>query len=311
MIRFEILVNEAEHESLRKLLDSGDLNREWCSSLVVDGREEGLEIWARKPLPKIIPWLELNDNRAASGRLAVDGLKEWSKITDTAIISTIPGLAVLYEFLCEEVPNMRIIPGVKTNDVLPDRFDDVAGWAKIAKELAHMAELTGSKTLVLENESALAKYRLGQQSIDWAMFRTCLAQLPRDLTIWWYPAVVGENDLEQERMELVCTSVATNCDNVVFVDQSRGGWRVDYHWSMEARKRLEAVVANSTNGASILRIQYFYGPKKPQYWQDEQVHEALRVAGSDPVIIYPGAVRWVEAAKVFVAALSTSLGVKR
>lgn len=51
MNRFEIIGNEADQESLRKLLQSRGFGREWHCSLKVGDREEGLEIWRRRPLP--------------------------------------------------------------------------------------------------------------------------------------------------------------------------------------------------------------------------------------------------------------------
>ena len=304
MNRFEIIDNEAGHERLRKLLESDGLHREWHCSLKVGEREEGLEIWARKVLPQVIPWVELNSDHTGDKAAVINGLREWRMITDTAIVTTAPGVRI-YDGICENIDDMEIIPGLKTNALLPHRFDYVDGWARIGKELADMAQRTDSKVVVLENESAAEKYRLGTEGIDWPAFHKCLAQLPSDLTIWWYPAVVGPDVDTQNRMASLCESVAACCASVVFIDTSRSGPRVDYHWSVEARKRLEAVVKDADG--SITPVQYFYGPGS-QYWMDEDIPKALEAAGSDQVIIYPGAARWVEAAKVFVAVLGALPG---
>ncbi len=306
--RFEIIGSEAEHERARKLLRSGGFGREWLCNLWVGERDERLEIWAAKVLPKIWAWLELNSDKPEKMDEAVAGLLEWQKITDTAIVTTVPGVRI-YGELCACVPGMQIIPGVKTNDVLRDhvgpRFDDVDGWKKIGKELAAMAEATGSKIVVLEGESAVERYRLGNETINWALFRKCLAQLPKDLTIGWYPAMTGGDDDEQDRMGSLSDEVADSLCNAVLLDhQSRGGPRgLTYSWSIKGREKLDEIVRR-VPGTSILRMMYFYGPKE-SYWQDDQIFEALGSVGDGRVIIYPGAERWVKAAKLFVAALGT------
>lgn len=48
MNRFEIIGNEADHESIRELLQSRGFGREWHCSLKVGDREEGLEIWVQR-----------------------------------------------------------------------------------------------------------------------------------------------------------------------------------------------------------------------------------------------------------------------
>lgn len=307
MNRFEIIDNEAGHERLRKLLESAGLNREWHCSLKVGEREEGLEIWARKALPKIIPWVEENHDDPESLEQVVIGLRVWHNVTDRAIVTTAPGVRI-YDELCARVPGMQIIPGLKTNELLPHRFDYVEGWASIAAELAVMAEATGSKIVVLENESAVEKYRLGHQNVNWAQFRKCLAQLPRDLTIWLYPPMGGENDDEQDRMGSLSGEVADQCINVALLDyQSCGGPRgLTYSWSIKGRKKLDEIVRR-VPGASILRMLYFYGPGS-KYWMDGQILEALGAVGDDEVIIYPGAKRWVEAAKEFAKVLGNVAG---
>lgn len=307
MNRFEIIGNEADRGRARKLLRAGGFDQEWYFSYRAGEREDELEIWAPKPRPQIVPWLELNENRAASAREAVDGLREWSKITNTATITTVPGLALLYDLLREEVPGMRIIPGLKTNDALTN-FDTVAGWERIAAELRDMAERTGSKVVVLENESAVEAYRLGQEDVRSDHFRLGLQQLPANLTIWWYPAMTGATVGEQERMEWICRLLASVSPNVIFLDhQSCGGPRgLTYSWSIKGREKLDDIV-RAVPGTSIIPMLYFYGPGS-RYWQDDQVEEALVAAASDRVIIYPGAVRFKKVAEEFVKALGAVPG---
>lgn len=310
MNRFEIIGSEADHERARRLLQSGGFDQEWHFSYRAGEREEGLEIWARKALRTIIPWVEKNKGDAAAIDDVALGLLEWCKVTDQAIVTTSPGHLDIYDVLRNRVHHrvhgMRIIPGLKTNDLLRYRFGDFHGWTGIGKELAGMAERTGSKIVVLEHESAIERYRLGREVIDWTIFRKCLAQLPKDLTIWWYPAMTGENDDEQDRMTSLSCEIVESCGNVVLLDhQSRGGPRaLTYSWSIKGREKLDEIVRD-VPGASILPMLYFLGPKEP-YWQDDQIHEALDAAGSDKVIIYPGAKGWERMAKLFVKALGTS-----
>ena len=243
------------------------------------GKVSAVERWERRR-SALISWIEVNQPDAVDD--AVAGLLEWSHIADRAIVTTVPGEWKICDRIRKAVPHLQIIPGLKTNDPL-DRFDDVDGWKDIGAELSDMAKRCGSNTVVLENETAVGKYGLGEEVLDWGKFREAMEYLPKNLRIIWYPGITGNNYEKQDRMEKLCRIVAKVHGNVTIVDlgYSRPA-AVNWHWSKEARKRLDSI------GAPTIPMLYVQGSKK--YWQYHEIHKALgHVANAPSVIIFPGA----------------------
>ncbi len=273
-------------------------------------RQHGYELRSRSEawsweLPKVLPWIEVNKPHRQRYMNALGGILRWGSVTDTVIVSTAPGVLEqldMYDELRVDAPNMHVIPGVKTDPVLENGFDDPVGWAAIGNEVADMIERTGCNRVLLENESASQAYIEGREGIEWHKLAHGLRLLPRECTILWYPSVGGENTTKQGRMAGLCDSVAVNCPKVVFVDLSRGSpTAVDHGWSKLARERLDEICANR-DGASVMPMQYFY-PNNERSWAYDQIRDALVAADSRDVIIYPGEVAWEEAAEKITALL--------
>ncbi len=244
---------------------------------------------------RIIPWVEVNfPPRYVED--AVEGLRIWRKVTDTAIVSTMPGRADLYRELRKRVPDMHIIPGLKTMDLLK-RFDSVGGWRIVAKELAAIRAASGERVILLDNEIAMKPYIDGVQPVNLDRLRTGLSKLPRDIDYLWYPSIFGKDDKQRRNAE-VCRVVEEVLKDVRFLDQRYQGIRaVTDRARIAADKRLKAIARKPT-----LPMLYFYGSDgRYVWWKDEQVHEALEHirrewGDSADVVIYPGVKRWVEAA---------------
>ena len=246
--------------------------------------------------PAIIPWRELSRNRPDQVQNCADGLNTWAGVCDRAIVTTGPHQFSIYGELHVRVDGLPIIPGLKTNEDLRRGFDDVDGWKRIGLRIASMARNPGSAIVVLENESAVRAYALGQQRISMSKLAEGLSHLPRGLEIWWYPSITGSSNAQLGRMERVCR-VVTDTLKVTFVDLSRSGpAAVRNTWSKRQRKLLLDVV-NSATGAASVDMLYFYGPGS-KWWMYEQIHKALAVLGDGvgAAIIYPGAKGWNAAA---------------
>jgi len=245
---------------------------------------------------RIMPWVEANEGRESTLAQVVEGLRGWSKLTDTAIVSTVPGQAELYRSLGGRVPGMRIVPGVKTWTILP-RFDSVAGWSKVAAECRAMCEAAGVKELLLENETAIRSYRRGEQDFDAARFREGISQLPKDVSYIWYPSIHGGNDRVQKLFEEVCRIAGEELD-VRFVERHwEGPDALDNEWMDRAQVRLKRVSKRPT-----IPILYFYEGER--WWQFAEAPEAFGAAGCRDVIVYPGSKLWVRAAGAITQALS-------
>jgi hypothetical protein len=242
------------------------------------------------PKKLLIPWLELNSRTPALVDRAVEGLQLWQQITKTALVSTTPGHADLYSLLLKEVPGMRIIPGLKTALILPV-LDDIDGWRKTAAEIEVIRKITHCNHFLLEMETAIHSYRLGEYEVDWTRFQECLAVLPR-ANYWWYPGILGRTATVQDRYHNLCMQV--NNISPRFVDRSLSWpeYMLD-PWMVKAGEDLNALTIRP------IPIFYFLGPDSLS-WKESALPIALRWAGKDTVILYPGSKRWVECAQVMV-----------
>lgn len=252
--------------------------------------------------PQIVPWVESTQSRKS---IKIDelvgGLRTWSKITDTAIVSTSPGGESLYAVLLERVAGITIIPGVKTKDLLP-RFDSVEGWRAVARHVALVSKLAGDKRVALENETAFKPYINGEYEIDLGRFRRALGQLPADVEIIWYPSMVGGTTQTQRRAEVVCEVVADVLqERVTFTDLSINGPKaVQNGWAKKGRRTLDRIADKP-----LIPILYCYGPGS-RWWMDEELPGALKHVQGGRVILYPGGKRWPQAARSITRLLSDS-----
>ena len=279
MDRFQILAEERDKRWIRRMLTSGGFGEKCSMCMNWGDSEESLHVWERK-LPWFLAWIEVNQLDAVDD--AVAGLREWSTLTDTAIVTTVPGKLDILDDICKRVPELQIRPGLKTNDALK-RFDDVDGWKNVGVMLSYMAERCGSDTVVVENESAVRKYGAGEETLDMNLFRKAMQHLPKALKIIWYPGITGNDADKQTRMMDLCNAVVEVHGNVTLVDRSYGRpTAVGWHWSKEARKWLVVI------GAPTIPMQYVQG--SDDYWRYDQIREALgHVINAPEVIIYPGA----------------------
>jgi len=252
-------------------------------------------------LPKLVPWIELNTIREDAFENAVGGLLIWQKITDTAIVSTVPGYAHLYTKLRARVPGMHIIPGMKTSRCLP-ALDSVAGWKEVARAVNEVCEAAGEKRVVLENEGAIQPFWREGREIDEARLREGLRELPEAIEIIWYPSIVGETQ-EARRRSVRLTELVAEVEGVRFTDLSISGPKsLRYGWSKLGRKQLKEIAERQ-----VIPMLYCYGPGS-RWWEDEDIPEALKLVEGDFVILYPGSTRWREAARSITKIISEHNG---
>jgi hypothetical protein len=241
---------------------------------------------------KIIPWIEVNSLDAQWVEPAIQGLEIWQKITDTAIVSTVPGNAVLYEKLRKRLPGMQIIPGVKTWTLLQHDFDSLEGWIKVAQEVRAVAEISGQHVVLLENETAIMPVMEGKQLINLELLKHGLESLPQDIELIWYPGINGKNIEEQDRTAAVCNLIRAVC-KVYFTDLRYMG-QLTY---TTARWKRAGETYDIIAPQSVIPMLYFLG-NVSYYWQDNQIVEVLEKYDLKGwVIVYTGFSRWKEAAQ--------------
>jgi hypothetical protein len=132
-----------------------------------------------KPLtnPKIVACLEIggfydpndpNDPNNPGIAHAIAGLRQWRRVTDTAIVYNIPlnDAADIYAMLTSAVPGMTIYPGITGNGT-GCVLDDPNHWANpndpndpntVAGKVNRIARAAGESTVFLDNELLGKKY---------------------------------------------------------------------------------------------------------------------------------------------------------
>jgi len=261
-----------------------------------DGQTETVAVNVEKPVtgPLIVPWLEVNLANSAEIEHCVQGLLHWRRVTHTAMVTTTRGRSFLYPILLEQVPDMEIIPGIKTASTLGyNNFDSLAGWQILAQQVTLMAEAAGQSRVLLENETALWEYWFGDGEIDLEQLRVCLSYLPDDIQIIWYPAVHSRVAEIQQKSAELCELVEDVLD-CRFVDTSFAHpiWPEHDQWWIQNRQTLEALAEQPT-----MPITYFGQFGEVTYWDYDEVQQILTYLDGRPdVLFYPGASRWDEAA---------------
>jgi hypothetical protein len=247
----------------------------------------------------LVPWIEVNTLAAARINHAVQGLLIWQKVTDTAIVSTRPGCAALYPELRRRLPGMRIIPGIKTHDRLP-RFDSVAGWKALAREIRAVCASSGENWVVLENEGAIKGYWREEYDIDPDELRKALKQLPDDVNYIWYPGFMLNADkaVTRERADVVARIVNEVCNARIIDLTYSSPADIRRRGTKSVRQRIAEV--EKLVKRPLIPMLYCYGDR---YWPDERIPEAISNTGGGWVILYSGIKHWIEAAQAVAAQL--------
>ena len=244
---------------------------------------------------RIIPWVEVHVGSNEGVNIALAGLLEWRKITDTAIVSVQARKASFFRKLKKPLPNMRIIPGVKTTSLFGHRqFDSVQKWREMAQEVRAACEASGQRRFLFENESALTDYYHGEHELDLDRLRAGLNELPKDVQYLWCPSLGGGGERLQRGARL-CEVVEGVLD-VRFVDHLSltAPQHVNQPGTLRAVARLESIAQNPT-----IPLIYCCGDK---WWPADRIPEALELAklkwgDSSEAIIYPGQKLWVQRAR--------------
>ncbi len=298
------------------------------------GEPRGAADHATKRLPTIVPWLEVNVPRSPLGRyypepartrpgarlidFCVEGLVEWAKITNIAIITTKPGqVDHLYPELMRRKPESMFIigglktytlPGASSGDTRPYDFADAAGWRDIAAEALRISGITGTNVIVFENETALTPYHAGKATIDLARLRAALEPL-RDtgLETWWnLPTILADSSKFPNRRRETARLVATIAEvlpNARFMAGSTmwPGWQKNAHTEVDRRRQLRSVLTTARMVERLIvaadgQWNYADGRRKRCYLPKEAVEMMPQLTG-DTINVYPETVGWIEVAR--------------
>jgi len=273
------------------------------------GVDAAIPVLATKPLtdPLLIPWVEANLADEAEIERVVEGMQIWRRVTDTVLVTTGYRNADLYRTLRARVPDMHVIPSIKTSYWLVTRFDSPSAWEALAGHVQAFLDAAGESRIVFEHETALAPYWAGTYDMNFDDLARGLAFLPPDVEYGWYPGLVYSHtnpDLLPRSLALaqaVQPALSTEGRRVRFVDLSYDdpAWPV-YPPAMQARAALESF-ANQTP-LTLAYVGCFNGYC---YWSTARIREVMEQVRPRPdLLVYPGSTRWVSTATAIADELS-------
>jgi len=256
----------------------------------------------RPTVPRLIPWVEANVADDAQIQYVAEGLRVWSYITDTAVVSTGPGKAELFPRLRAAVPGLRLIPGLKTSPrLVPLGADSLLGWQLVALDIDELVAATGENLVLLENESAFEGYLVRGAILDLGQLRAALAALPPNVDLYWYPGVSVQGDALVRQRSRELTAVVAGAVRCRFVDLSYAdpSW---HQWPPSILARQELARLSNRIPVPLLYVGVI---GDWLYWDEVDIRTALRELRDYPAaLVYPGLARWIDSAEALKAALA-------
>ncbi len=279
---------------------------------------------------RMIPWIEINApmdpalgvvsaaDGATLGMSYLDycllGLEQWANVSDTVIISTVPGNSrlVFTEVMARKAAHVKIIGGIKTftlpgarpGDTRPYDFTNVEGWQRLAGEAVGIAAITGNTTVLLENETALEPYHLHQEPIDYRKLPAALAPLQGyGLDYWWYFPTILTNTpafVDREAHTTVFVSVVQSLlPRSVFVAGSTSwyDWKDNNRGERDRRDAMNLRMRREfTRDPLLVTIDGYMlaeGVARKRCYTPAEALDEIDYLGFPEAILYPGASNWL------------------
>ena len=248
---------------------------------------------------RVVPWLEVNYPDRDHVAHAIEGLRIWQTITDTAIVSTVPRQSRIYTELRRQVPGMSLIPGIKTAPALgDDPLGNLKRWETLAGEIASSCQAAGETRFLLENEKAFSEHPGGKPEFDLGKLREGLGKLPADLEYLWYPSVEGGG--QRLRRRVAMCEVVQDVLDVRFVDHT------SLRRPVTGRAPTTSKASTVLNAAAAKPTIPMVHCRNADHWHFEGMARAFKLVargwGSGSVCIpYPGEARWLPAARAIAA----------
>lgn len=137
-------------------------------------------------------------------RFTVEGLKQWRKITDTALIATAPQhIKSLYARL-RQASGLRIIGGTKSS-YPPEGPNSEETWNAVGSWVIDVMESTSQIDVWIDNETTFQKFNEGKVSVDVAAIETFVYRQLGPLFQGWFavPNILREPHLREKSARLV------------------------------------------------------------------------------------------------------------
>jgi hypothetical protein len=246
---------------------------------------------------KIIPCIELPLD--ANLALLASDLKEWSRHTDCAIVATQQALEP-YKILKDADIPLQIIPGVKCNQYLVGKLDNISGWERSAEKVRLYTDFLGASRYWIELETTMVPVWNGTYKPDLHSFADGLDTLP--VGAIWYPGIAGYRDTRiiaerisdviMSRLRKFCFTGQGWCDHTCPGSEGGTAWT---HW-------------HDISGVPQMPILYFIPPPPAYYWKALELPGLLQQieqhnSGITEVMWYPGSAGFHDMTKQCMAVL--------
>lgn len=264
---------------------------------------------------KIIPWLEVNNATNKELAECVEGIGNWARITDTAIVtSTADHYKQVYEHLKPErlPPGFTIVPGLKGSSF--QIYPQLEGpWNALAEAVEDISGIHWTGTVVLEMETLLKEYAKGNYDMDWGRLHEGLVTLRfRGAKYWWWPGARTSSIRTLFRYHALNCAVCRALPNTRFFDRR-----------FDRPTQLDSTIGQPTTKLSYaecwphvcqavtqltcdhpIPILYCYGwTVEPTFWSDEGVADALKLIDGPLAVLYPGQDHWPKGSKTISEAI--------
>jgi len=269
----------------------------------------------------IIPWLELTQPTKEKRIYCLQGLREWAKHADRAMVTTWPEYVPdsedtlgLYRWLTDVVSSLdiQVIGGIKTSRILGTNPASFADWSEVRVVAEQVAKDTGYKTVVLDNELTFEPWSRGEQDINPWQFREAIMSLAdSDVQYYWYQPAIHDDDPRfrdrHYRSKRLVEIIADTVPNSLFDDTSMAwaDWLDNERQEVDRRNELRNLV-----GIDRVHERLIVTPdgvfKTAGRWRQchtpREARALIDYTGLDhtmPYGIYPGHDRWLSTAKAW------------
>lgn len=254
-------------------------------------------------------WVEINRGSNAELNILKKGIPMWEPIVDYVIVSTTPGHANIYRDLKIDQKtnnwggNVPIIPGLKPADFFdcPRKnnhavceLNDPLAWKQYGAELRKIISATQSNIVVLENETLLYAYVIGEVNISPNIIEAGLKTFPKNVTYYWYPPVSSFYVDCRIRQTNLMEIVANILTNVRFVDLSHSRHSTVFRSFNGITRTINRTLSNK----SLVNMIYVY--PKQDFWRNDQVEQLLlEIFSNEELVFYPGQAGFIKQGEIF------------
>jgi hypothetical protein len=166
----------------------GDPNGSGDPNQLGDPNELGDPNLVRNFPVTLMPWFEFCEHDDQHANALIDLCSYATRMTDTVIVVTDPGGEFIYDRLRQQLPSLKVIPGVRVVMIESHQpIDSLDRWIAVSEWTRRVLIQTGAMRFVIECELPLYDYWKGDP-FNYFNLRKGLWHFPQDVEYIFYPA---------------------------------------------------------------------------------------------------------------------------